>query len=31
MTVQIEAARLLTYKSAHLKDRGEATTPESSH
>jgi alkylation response protein AidB-like acyl-CoA dehydrogenase len=31
MTVQIEAARLLTYKSAHLKDRGEATTRESAH
>jgi isovaleryl-CoA dehydrogenase len=31
MTVEIEAARLLTYKSAHLKDRGEATTRESSH
>lgn len=31
MTVEIEAARLLTYKSAHLKDKGEATTRESSH
>ena len=31
MSVQIEAARLLTYKSAHLKDRGEATTRESAH
>ena len=31
MRVEIEAARLLTYKSAHLKDRGEATTRESSH
>ncbi len=31
MTVEIEAARLLTYKSAHLKDRGEATTRESAH
>ena len=31
MTVQIEAARLMTYKSAHLKDRGEATTRESAH
>lgn len=31
MTVQVEAARLLTYRSAHLKDRGEATTRESSH
>jgi alkylation response protein AidB-like acyl-CoA dehydrogenase len=31
MTVQIEAARLLTYKSAHLKDRGKATTRESAH
>ena len=31
MSVQIEAARLLTYKSAHLKDMGEATTRESAH
>jgi alkylation response protein AidB-like acyl-CoA dehydrogenase len=31
MTVQIEAARLLTYKSAYLKDKGLATTRESSH
>lgn len=31
MTVEIEAARLLTYKSAYLKDRGLATTRESSH
>ncbi|WP_286884198.1 acyl-CoA dehydrogenase family protein [Aneurinibacillus sp. UBA3580] len=31
MTVEIEAARLLTYKSAYLKDKGAATTRESSH
>jgi isovaleryl-CoA dehydrogenase len=31
MRVEIEAARLLTYKSAYLKDKGEATTRESSH
>lgn len=31
MTVEIEAARLLTYKSAYLKDKGLATTRESSH
>jgi isovaleryl-CoA dehydrogenase len=31
MSVEIEAARLLTYKSAYLKDKGEATTRESSH
>lgn len=30
MTVEIEAARLLTYKSAYMKDMGLATTRESS-
>ncbi|MFC7393048.1 acyl-CoA dehydrogenase family protein [Scopulibacillus cellulosilyticus] len=31
MTVEIEAARLLLYKSAYLKDKGETATRESAH
>ncbi|CDQ38592.1 MULTISPECIES: acyl-CoA dehydrogenase family protein [Virgibacillus] len=31
MTVEIEAARMLLYKSAYLKDKGDTATRESSH
>lgn len=31
MVVEIEAARMLLYKSAYLKDKGESTTRESAH